>query len=178
LPSSERTIEDRLREEYFDLLPEMRRVSEQLDAEIRYDLLTPSCELGRNERLVISSRMKDCESAVRKLRRSQEGHPFDLERSEQYGLTTLNDLAGSRVLVFPRRRIGQADQAMRNFFNGEGDPIKGVATCLPSSFAATPRRAPGSGRISSDVDPHWPFQGNRAFCNVQTGSTTKRHRKA
>ena len=35
----ERTIENRLREEYFKLLPEMRLVVEQLETEIRYCLL-------------------------------------------------------------------------------------------------------------------------------------------
>src|SRR5882724_8626738 len=38
----ERTIEDRLREEYFVLLPEIRRVTEQLEAETRYHVL-PIC---------------------------------------------------------------------------------------------------------------------------------------
>jgi hypothetical protein len=112
----------------------MRRVSGQLDAEIRYNLLTPSRELGRHERLVISSRIKDCESAVRKLSRSREARPLDPERSEQYSLTTLNDLAGSRVLVFARRRIGQVDQALRNVFNWEGDPIEEGGDVLPFKY--------------------------------------------
>src|SRR5438876_9899157 len=36
LAEIDRTIEDRLREEYFVLLPEIRRVTEQLEAEARY----------------------------------------------------------------------------------------------------------------------------------------------
>ncbi len=35
----ERTIEDRLREEYFELLPDIRRVAEHLEAEVRYCVL-------------------------------------------------------------------------------------------------------------------------------------------
>jgi len=31
-----RTIEDRLRDEYFELLPEMRRVAEHLETEAKY----------------------------------------------------------------------------------------------------------------------------------------------
>jgi hypothetical protein len=33
---ADRTIEDRLREEYFELLPEIGRVRQQLESEIRY----------------------------------------------------------------------------------------------------------------------------------------------
>jgi hypothetical protein len=36
----------------------------------------------------------------------------------------MSDLAGSRVLVFPRRRIGQVDQALRSVFHWEADPIE------------------------------------------------------
>ena len=31
-----RTVEDRLREEYFSLLPDIRRASEELETEVRY----------------------------------------------------------------------------------------------------------------------------------------------
>jgi len=31
-----RTVDDKLREEYFDLLPKIRRVKEQLEAEVRF----------------------------------------------------------------------------------------------------------------------------------------------
>jgi hypothetical protein len=34
-----RTIEDRLRKEYFELLPDICRVAEQLEAEVRYCVL-------------------------------------------------------------------------------------------------------------------------------------------
>ena len=123
MAKARRTIEDRLREEYFDLLPEIRRVAGQLETEIRYKLLSISGKLGGYERLVVSSRVKDCESALRKLRGFQQPAMFDADRPELYTLTTLNDLAGVRVLVFPRRRIGEVDVALRRIFHWEADPI-------------------------------------------------------
>ena len=39
MAEAERTVEDRLREEYFDLLPEIHRVADRLEAEIRYLML-------------------------------------------------------------------------------------------------------------------------------------------
>lgn len=38
----ERTVEDRLREEYFELLPDIRRVAEHLEANIRHCVLPVS----------------------------------------------------------------------------------------------------------------------------------------
>jgi ppGpp synthetase/RelA/SpoT-type nucleotidyltranferase len=74
-----RTIEDRLREEYFDLLPEIRRVVEHLEAEVRYLLPPIRREFRRDEQVVVTSRVKDCESAVDSLRRKQEGATFGTE---------------------------------------------------------------------------------------------------
>jgi ppGpp synthetase/RelA/SpoT-type nucleotidyltranferase len=123
LASTSRTVEDRLREEYFDLLSDIRRVVEQLETEIRYNLLFVSRGLSKYERLVVTSRVKDCESAVRKLRRVQEGRTFNDERPDLYSLAALNDLAAVRVLVFPRRRIVEVDFALREIFHWEADPI-------------------------------------------------------
>jgi ppGpp synthetase/RelA/SpoT-type nucleotidyltranferase len=112
----ERTVEDRLREQYFGLLPDIRRVAEELETEIRYSLRPISRELRKHERLVISSRIKECESAVDALRRRQEGRTFDPDRPERYVLESLKDLAGVRVSVFPRRRCREADQALQEIF--------------------------------------------------------------
>jgi hypothetical protein len=60
-----RTIEDRLREEYFDLLPDIRRVLEELEARARFKVMPISLELDQYERIVIRSRVKECESADR-----------------------------------------------------------------------------------------------------------------
>ena len=82
-----RTVEDRLREEYFDLLPDARRVREELEAEVRHALLPISSRLDKYERrLVVTSRIKDCESALEALRRRQEGATFDPDRVQSYTL--------------------------------------------------------------------------------------------
>lgn len=121
-----RTIEDRLREEYFDLLPEIRRVVEYVEAVLRYPLLPISRELQRFEQVIVRSRVKDCESAIEALRRRQEGAIFDPDHAESYTLATLKDLAGPRVLAFPRRRLKEIDIALQEPFQGwSADPIVG-----------------------------------------------------
>jgi hypothetical protein len=119
---AERRVEDRLREEYFALLPEARRVLEELEAEVRYCLLPLTRALEKYERLVVTSRVKDCESAVGALK--GEGGVFDLERADSYSLTNLNDLAGVRVLAFPRSRWIEANGKLRERFpSWAEDPI-------------------------------------------------------
>ena len=103
----ERTVEDRLREEYFDLLPEVRQVTWQIETEIRYHTLSVFHGLAHSEQLIIKSRVKECESALQSLRRRQEGGTFDTDKPDDYSLLHLPDLAGVRVLVFPRE-IGRA----------------------------------------------------------------------
>jgi ppGpp synthetase/RelA/SpoT-type nucleotidyltranferase len=121
---ADRTIEDRLREEYAVLLPHIRRAAEQLETEVRYHLLPISNQLNEYERLVVKSRVKDCESALEALRRRQEGRTFDRDRSELYTLTSLKDLAGVRVLAFPIRRLTEINSTLRRRFPGwESDPI-------------------------------------------------------
>ena len=107
----ERTVEDRLREEYFDLLPEIRRVTEHLEAEIKYRLLPVSRGLDSFERIAVRSRIKECESAVESLRSRQQFATFDPDKT--YTLAGLKDLAGVRVLAFPRSRVHQIDVALR-----------------------------------------------------------------
>ncbi len=132
----ERTIEDRLREEYFELLPDIRRVAEHLEAEVRYGVLPIRQKLDKYERLVVTSRVKECESAVDRLRRRQEGGTFDRDRPTLYTLTNLNDLAGVRVLAFPRSRLPEIDQELRKRFTSwETDPIPGfVENDQPLAF--------------------------------------------
>ena len=121
-----RTVEDRLREEYFQLLPEIRRVTGQLESQINYHLLPIVNALEEHEQLIIKSRIKDCESAVDALRRrSQEGGTFHKDRPDQYSLANLKDLAGLRILVFPRRRILEVDHVLREIFGSwAADPVK------------------------------------------------------
>lgn len=48
---SERSIQDRLREEYFDLLPEISLVANELEAKVRFHTLGISRVLERHEHL-------------------------------------------------------------------------------------------------------------------------------
>lgn len=126
---AERTVEDLLREEYFVLLPEMAAVRQELEAEVRYSLLPLTTKLSRYEQIVVSSRVKDCESALQALRRRQEGGTFDPDRADPYTLTTLRDLAGVRVLAFPSARRLEADDRVRQRFpSWDSDPILDGAT--------------------------------------------------
>ena len=120
-----RAIEDRLREEYFQLLPDVRRVAEQLEAEARFHLLSVSRVLKPHERVVVRSRVKDCESALDSLRRRQPGATFDLDHPELYTLTHLNDLAGIRIMAFPRSRLSEIENVMRATFPiWTADPVE------------------------------------------------------
>ena len=109
-----RTIEDRLREEYFALLPEVRRVVEQVEVEVRFSLLHLTTKLHKYERLDVKARVKDCESALGKLRRKQQFHIFDTEPQEPYTLKVLNDLAAVRVYAFPQSRWVDANEVLRS----------------------------------------------------------------
>jgi ppGpp synthetase/RelA/SpoT-type nucleotidyltranferase len=122
-----RTVEDRLREEYFALLPEARRVLEELETEVRYCLLPLLDSVDKHEKLRVTSRIKDCESAVGALRRRQEGAVFDPEQPEKYSLTALKDLAGARVLAFPRKIWVEANSVLRQhpqFRLWTSDPVQ------------------------------------------------------
>jgi len=112
---ADRTVEDRLRE-YFSLLPAIRQVAEHLEVTIRHQLLSISGSLERFERIVVKARVKECESAVGSLLRRQEGEVFDSGRANSYTLTSLRDLAGVRVLAFPRSRLAEIDTELRKAF--------------------------------------------------------------
>jgi ppGpp synthetase/RelA/SpoT-type nucleotidyltranferase len=133
-----RTIEDRLREEYFDLLPDIRRVGLQLEAEIKYHTLPILQKLTEYEQLVVRSRVKDCESAIKALRRRQEGRTFDPDKPEEYSVLNLPDLAGARVLVFPQIRLIEIDDLLRgrdSFTRWASDPVKdGDGTVLALKY--------------------------------------------
>ena len=121
-----RTIEDQLREEYFQLLPDTRRVANHLEVEIRYCLLPISRTLRKHEQLEVTSRIKDCESALDSLRRRQEGATFDRDQPSLYTLTKLNDLAGVRVLAFPMRRLIEINQVLQDkYHDWQPDPVPG-----------------------------------------------------
>jgi ppGpp synthetase/RelA/SpoT-type nucleotidyltranferase len=141
--SLNRTVDDRLREEYFDLLPEIRSVLEHLEAEIRYRLLPISRKLHKFERLDVSSRLKECESAVESLRRRQQGAIFYPNPATPYSLTSLKDLAGVRVSAFPRGRIDEVDAVLREattFREWASDPVRGNNQILALKYSGFVRR--------------------------------------
>ncbi|MEJ1966728.1 MAG: hypothetical protein WDO56_36365 [Gammaproteobacteria bacterium] len=123
-----RTVEDRLREEYFDLLPNIRRTTEELEAEVRYLLIGTTRNLEKHEKLVVRSRVKDCESAIDSLRRRQESWDLDPSNPGKYSLKRLNDLAGVRVLAFPYARLIEVDRLLRaRFPDWTSDPVPPVS---------------------------------------------------
>lgn len=121
---AERSPEDRLRQEYFDLLPQIRRVAEQLETETRHRLLPISLNLHKPEQVVVTQRIKECESAIDALRRRQEGRTFQTDPPKDYQLRSLPDLAGVRVVAFPRSRVTEIDRVLRKrFLDWEPDPV-------------------------------------------------------
>ena len=116
-------VTSRLREQYFLLLPKLRLLAARIETEIRYHLRKIAQELEPYEQIVVRSRVKDCESAIRKLK--GEGNVFAPEQT--YSLVDLNDLAGVRVLVFPSKRLSQTDVLLRTvepFNTWSSDPLK------------------------------------------------------
>lgn len=110
---SQRTVKDHLRSEYAALLPVMQRALIAIETEIRHALLTPILNLLPHERIIVRTRIKDCESAVEALKRRQPYSKFDPARPpESFSLTTLPDLVGVRVLCFPRRRLEEVREML------------------------------------------------------------------
>jgi hypothetical protein len=130
---AERSIEDRLREEYFDLLPKMVRVAQSFTTEIECLLRLYRNDLASHENLVVKTRVKDCASAIDKLRQLNVTDPsaarnpggvFDRDRPDLYSLLLLRDLVGVRILVFPSKRAAQVDTALHGKFRAwKADPI-------------------------------------------------------
>ena len=119
-----RPPEDQLRAEYFELLPDIRRALLQTETLVRHSLLDLSLGLERYERLLISSRIKECESAVDSLRRRQPFAEFDSERADGYSLSSLPDLAAIRVMAFPRDRLVDAHLALKPILTSwTNDPV-------------------------------------------------------
>lgn len=123
-----RTVEDRLRAEYFELVPDMERTLVALDADVRHHLLPVMIALNRYEQVRITARLKECQSAVDSLRRRQQARVFDPERATAYSLVSLRDLVAVRVLVFPSYRRKQVHQALLPLLSDwTSDPVPGVA---------------------------------------------------
>jgi len=122
---AERTIEDQLREQYVTLLPELTRVAEHLKTQIEYFLLPIARHLKPHESLLVKARVKDCNSAIDKLRRGNPGGVFDRNHPEIYNLLSLRDLVGVRVMAFPSGRAMEVDRLLRlEFGDWIADPIR------------------------------------------------------
>ncbi len=104
----DREIRNNLRDEYFRLLPNIRKILEEMEATISYALVSIKKKLKNHEHIELQSRVKDCESAINALR--PPGGKFSPAKAGEYSLVKLEDLAGVRVLVFPRRLIEEVDQ--------------------------------------------------------------------
>lgn len=122
---ADRTIDDMLRGEYFDLLPEAERIANVLETNVRFRLLPIINELKVYEKIVVHSRVKTCESAINALRRREESRMFDVTRQENYTLTKLKDLVGVRVLAFPGQKVEAVVGELANLYpDWESDPVK------------------------------------------------------
>ena len=131
---TQRTVEDRLREEYFNLSPEIKRVLHQLQTDVAYALLPLTLDLKHHERISIEARAKDCDSAIGALRRRDEARQFDEDAPHRYTLTSLPDLAALRILVFPKPQLEQVHTKVRSIYPAwTPDPVK---TGTPPKFRA------------------------------------------
>ncbi len=94
-------------------------------------------ERERHERIVVKSRVKECESAIAALRRREDWVELEGNTSAP-SLRTLNDLAGVRVLAFPKRLLLETDSVLRNRFGSWiADPVPpapGTATALALKY--------------------------------------------
>jgi ppGpp synthetase/RelA/SpoT-type nucleotidyltranferase len=127
-------VEDRLREEYFLLSPEIKRVVHQLRTHVSYLLLPVTLDLKYHERIHIEARAKECDSAIGALRRRKEGKDFARDGLATYTLTDLPDLAGVRVSAFPKSRLEDVHAIVRDEYGKwTPDPVR---TGAPSRFLA------------------------------------------
>jgi ppGpp synthetase/RelA/SpoT-type nucleotidyltranferase len=123
-----RTIDDQLRAEYFELLPHIRRVADEVETEVRYLLIPVMRDLESHEKIVIKSRVKDCESAIGAIRRRPEYFRLDAPEPERPTLQSLKDLAGIRVLAFPKCRVIEINEVLRDRFGSwTADPVPPIA---------------------------------------------------
>jgi hypothetical protein len=147
-----RTVEDRLRAEYFELLPDIRRTVLETETRVRRDLLDVSLSLERYEQVLVTSRMKECDSAVDALRRRQPFGLFDVERADEYSITALPDLAAVRVMAFPERRVADTHRALRSSLSSwQFDPVpEGPSSEVPLALKYFGKWSPGA-RITAEV---------------------------
>jgi len=119
---------------------------------VRRDLLDVSLSLERYEQVLVTSRMKECDSAVDALRRRQPFGLFDVKRAEEYSITALPDLAAVRVMAFPERRVADAHGALRSTLSSwRFDPVPGRdGSDVPLALKYFGKSAPDA-KITSEV---------------------------
>lgn len=148
---AQRTVVDRLREEYSVLSPEINRVLLQLQTDIAHLLLDATLGLKHHGRIHIEARAKECESAIDALRRREEARQFDEDTPEKYSLTRLPDLAALRVLVFPRPRLEEVHASVRGkYAHWTPDPVQ---TGTPPKWRAWKYygNCPTSPRVQAEI---------------------------
>ncbi|MGK2858693.1 MAG: hypothetical protein ACSLFQ_15945 [Thermoanaerobaculia bacterium] len=147
-----RSVEDKLRGEYFELLPEMRRVAEQLEIQVRHSLLPITLDLSKYEFVQVQARMKDCQSAVGALLRRQEGRIFDPDKFSTYTLLSLNDLVGVRVMAFPPSRLEHVESLLLPGFSGwTKDPVPPARKGEPDLATKLYGLSTASGRVRAEL---------------------------
>jgi ppGpp synthetase/RelA/SpoT-type nucleotidyltranferase len=146
-----RTVKDRLRDQYFELLPSMQRTLVALEADVRHLLLPVMMALDRYEQIRIASRLKDCESAIDALRRRQEAGDFDVEKVAS--LSSLRDLVGIRVLVFPSQRVSDVHSALSPLLDDwSSDPVPGIEpTDAPIALKYSGRCASAATTVTAEL---------------------------
>lgn len=170
---SGRRVEDKLREEYFDLLPEIRRTLVETETRVKLEVLRIELDLQRYERLLVASRVKECESAIDALRRRQPLGLFDEQRIDDYSLTYLHDLAAVRVMAFPYTRVVEAHSALQPLLSRWiADPVPGVEHSDPPLALKYFGKWTGGARITAEVQivARRIVLGNRTFGDLQAKS--------
>lgn len=112
----ERNLGDKLREEYANLRPIANRRYTRLFARVSHVLEERFTDRRPHEIIHVVGRVKECESALSRVLRNQEGRLLDPAREAEYSLTTLVDLIGLRVLVFPRDLLESVNEHLRAEF--------------------------------------------------------------
>jgi len=170
--SEQRSVADKLRAEYFDLLPEMRRVAEQLETLVRHHLLVVTLKLSTYEFVDVANRLKACDSAVDSLRRRQQAGFFDEAKFETYSLLSLKDLVGIKVMAFPPRRVEDVESAiLPNFLGWTLDPIPPAGSGEPNLGTKLYGYCTASQRVRAEIQIVSMLAGQ--FLNVEHAAIYK-----
>lgn len=97
--------EDELRQEYSRLLPVSLKLQRFLETQLNGYLKSHVYKLREYEQIEVTSRVKECESAIKSLKAKKAEGGFD--PSKKYSLTSLKDIVGVRVSVFPSSLLNE-----------------------------------------------------------------------